>query len=141
MQELLAKLWSNEKDTLTLMFGSQSPSMGDQSVTHDMFFLKVIAVPPCRFRPPAVFGDQQFDHPQNSYLAEILRLSQLIVELQKSGAREDDFGKLVQSWLSLQEQVNYLCDSAGLQRASVAKYLQRASSSSWRRRRDYLGST
>ena len=112
VQELLAKLWNNERDTLTLMFGSQSPSLSEQVVTHNMFFIEVLSVPPCRFRPPAVFGDQQFDHPQNSYLAEIIRLSHFIVELQKSGAKEDDFGKLVQSWLSLQEQVNYFCDSS-----------------------------
>ena len=113
VHDLLARLWSNEHKVLTRIFGGRSSAEG---VTHAIFFTEIIAVPPSRFRPPAVFGDQQFDHPQNGYLAEIIRLGQRIVELQR---REGDFGRLVQSWLSLQEQVNYFADSS---RAPAGKH-------------------
>ena len=39
------------------------------------FFLKLLPVPPPRFRPPTKLGEMQAEHPQNVYLARLLRLN------------------------------------------------------------------
>ncbi len=128
----LKALWKNERETLDLIFSSakaggrgKNKSGNDQGNDHRIFFTEVIAVPPCRFRPPSVFGDSSFDHPQNTYLAEILKLSQRIVELRVStdtsdkkddttvrANSDDTFARLVQTWTNLQLQANYFYDSS-----------------------------
>ena len=115
--EHLKAIWNAEREVLELLFGSNKK---ENSVDFRMFFAEVIAVPPCRFRPPSVFNDSQFDHPQNTYLTEILKANQRIIDLNASqtekveDAEKDErhFGQLVQSWVTLQEQVNFLFDSS-----------------------------
>jgi DNA-directed RNA polymerase I subunit RPA1 len=143
--EHLRALWRNEFALLDLVFAHGSPRRHGKAgrkpapggsgggPDHRLFFTEVLAVPPCRFRPPSVFGDSSFDHPQNGYLVEILRLSQRILDLrlhakqqQQPGgsgkgkgdgggmgeASGDEFGQLVQAWVALQQQVNYFYDSS-----------------------------
>ena len=121
--EHLRRLWTNEKVLLGLVFGSDHLQSNEQ-----IFFTQVLAVSPCRFRPPSIFGDSQFDHPQNTYLSEILKLSQRLIELRvvdssdaKKVPEEESslnfeqvptFSRLVTTWVQLQEQVNYLFDSS-----------------------------
>ena len=45
------------------------------------FFQQVVAVPPSRFRPPAVMGDQIFEHPQNVWLGKIIQSNEQLREL------------------------------------------------------------
>lgn len=147
--EHLRQLWRNEAPILNLLFGSQLLSSGghhhqrpggsasNNLVDHRIFFTEAIAVPPCRFRPPSVFGGDRFDHPQNAYLLEIIKLNAQIVELRTDmrvqadassaqGKKELDrlerekgslFGDLIRTWVALQEQVNYLFDSSKNTRA------------------------
>ena len=98
-QDLLRRFWDNETALMSLVFG--------EGVTCDLFFMDVVPVPPNRFRPPAILGDQTFEHPQNTYLTQIIILGAKIRESQKKSAT----GDLLDAWLKLQEQVNYLCDS------------------------------
>lgn len=120
--EHLKKVWENERTLLELVFCAGAPLKDRPDFR--LFFTEVIAVPPCRFRPPSVFGDSQFDHPQNTYLTEILKLNQRIVDLRQEPKNVGDdiedpkFAQLVQTWISLQEQINYLFDSARNQPSS-----------------------
>lgn len=138
--EHLKSLWRNERTLLDMIFASGSVGkrlakgkpvpQSTQSASeqdHRIFFTEVIAVPPCRFRPPSVFGDSSFDHPQNTYLVEILRLSQRLVEIRQQVPKQEskdeeeepiktgsttDFARLVDTWGQLQLQVNYFYDSS-----------------------------
>lgn len=141
--EHLRNLWKNEREVLDLIFAHNIPHASSLKKANKkaettinvpdwrIFFTEVIAVPPCRFRPPSVFGDSSFDHPQNTYLTDIIRLSQKIVDLRQqskasknnsSSAKGDEkieviidegsFAKLVETWVSLQQQVNYFYDSS-----------------------------
>lgn len=142
--EHLKALWRNERPVLDLVFNSnaltagakrlirgQRPEAtpGSQQQDHRIFFTEVIAVPPCRFRPPSVFGESSFDHPQNTYLTEIIRLGQRLIEIRQQCKLQDDgltkdklaaeavvnateFARLVETWSQLQLQVNYFYDSS-----------------------------
>lgn len=133
--EHLKKIWENEHQLLELLYSSSNTR---NRPDFRLFFAQVIAVTPCRFRPPTVYGESQFDHPQNMYLSEILKLNQRIIDLRMEpksmindggvgdddddgkGAVSDDpkFEQLVQTWISLQEQVNYFFDSSHNTQAS-----------------------
>lgn len=128
--EHLRELFVVEGDLLRLVFASQDRHTAcDQIVDHRIFFTQVLAVTPCRFRPPAILGDSVFDHPQNGYLAEIIRLNARLLELgagvNSSSKTEQVAGKaeqatasstplshIIEGWTQLQEQVNFLFDSS-----------------------------
>ena len=122
--EHLKKIWENEHVLLEFLYCGGAGS-GEERPDFRLFFTEVIAVPPCRFRPPSVFGDSQFDHPQNTYLTAILKLNQRVIDLRQEPKNMDDeplddpkFGQMMQTWISLQEQVNYLFDSSHNQLSS-----------------------
>lgn len=117
VMEHLKALFAMEGDLLKLIFSSQDVRLrSEQAIDHRIFFTQVLAVPPCRFRPPSVFGDSSFDHPQNGYLADILRFNAKLVELgavnsgNANGTANNT--KIVEGWIQLQEQVNYFFDSS-----------------------------
>lgn len=140
--EHLKALWRNERAVLDLVFNSNALTAGPKRLVkgqrpesapgnqqdHRIFFTEVIAVPPCRFRPPSVFGESSFDHPQNTYLTEIIRLGQRLIEIRQLCKLQDDgsnsklaveavgnaaeFARLVETWNQLQLQVNYFYDSS-----------------------------
>jgi len=51
-----------------------------------MFFLRVLCVPPSRFRPPTRFGDMLVDHPQNVYFKHILDMDAKLQKMQRGEA-------------------------------------------------------
>lgn len=117
--EHLKLLFEREGDLLRLIFQSQDRNIKaqDQAIDHRLFFTQVLAVTPNRFRPPSMFGDSSFDHPQNGYLAEILRVNAKLIELgaaQTVSANNENpnFSKLIEGWVQLQEQVNFYFDSS-----------------------------
>ena len=116
VMEHLKALFVSEGDLLKLIFSSQDARLrSEQVIDHRIFFTQVLAVPPCRFRPPSVFGDSSFDHPQNGYLADILRFNAKLVELgaaSNSASSTTPTTKIVEGWIQLQEQVNYFFDSS-----------------------------
>ena len=117
VMEHLKALFGNEGDLLKLIFTSQDVRLrSEQVVDHRIFFTQVLAIPPCRFRPPSVFGDSSFDHPQNGYLADILRFNAKLIDFGASSASASSLGapttKIVEGWIQLQEQVNYFFDSS-----------------------------
>lgn len=132
----LSKLWKNEPELLSLMFGAHSSNrvnFSTQNSGEAIFFIQALPVPPSRFRPPSLMNGQRFEHPQNIYLQQILRLNQQILELSSSGEKnveksldqhvdepikpedtksEDVTSEIVETWVKLQEQVNFLFDSS-----------------------------
>lgn len=115
VMEHLKALFATEGDLLALIFTSQDVRLrSEQVVDHRIFFTQVLAIPPCRFRPPSVFGDSSFDHPQNGYLADILRFNSKLLELGANTpvSNINPTSKIVDGWIQLQEQVNYFFDSS-----------------------------
>ena len=117
--EHLKALFEREGDLLRLIFQSQDRRNSEQAIDHRIFFTQILAVTPNRFRPPSIFGESSFDHPQNGYLAEILRLNAKLIELGASEMQKNvtesanpQFAKLIEGWVQLQEQVNYYFDSS-----------------------------
>jgi hypothetical protein len=83
----LQLLWKNELTVLTAIYNSTSnadvcPATALQRQQDwRMLFVRVLAVPPSRFRPPVVLGELTFDHAQNHYYKKIIELNSLILEL------------------------------------------------------------
>lgn len=93
-----------------------------------IFFMRVVLVPPNRFRPMGKVGDVVSDHPQNAHLKKILecnyKLQVLQGELGQPKADSTDseadeaakstahFSKLASGWIDLQNAVNCYMDSA-----------------------------
>ena len=84
-----------------------------------VFFLRALAVPPNRFRPPSVLGDQKYEHGQNVALQRILNAA-LSLQSSPSAAeaaalapaeRAAEQERFTQGWLRLQQEVNALIDS------------------------------
>lgn len=86
-------------------------------------FLRVLSIPPPRFRPPTKLGDQQFEHPQNIYLSKIIRLNDTLVDLglgTRTGRQANmrggvDLKQALSTWMELQNCVNGLMDSTKVQ--------------------------
>jgi DNA-directed RNA polymerase I subunit RPA1 len=90
-----------------------------------LFFMRVIPVPPPRFRPPQILGEAQYEHAQNIYLTKIIRDSDALVELGLATAEDAsrsfagvDMKKAIATWMDLQNCVNGFMDST---KASTTK--------------------
>ncbi|KAJ3076907.1 hypothetical protein HDU98_011003 [Podochytrium sp. JEL0797] len=133
-------LFQRDAKILNMVFGT-SPDLrraGQKSrvTSPSIFFLDVVAVPPSRFRPASKMGDMVFEDAQNLHLTEILKanvyLRQQRIEwksetdriLTAAGGNKSkisaESAALLSSYLQrigngcikLQEEVNYLIDSA-----------------------------
>ena len=120
-------MWDKENAFMDHLFGSIMYGKGNKrKSTFEIFFLDVIPVAPTKFRPISKMGDKQFDHPQNTFLVEIIKSNNSIVELSRlkrdlkekvqEGAEQlqnnrNPFVGMITSWISLQESVNNLHDS------------------------------
>ena len=80
-------LWKKEPLLLHACFGlalaSSSVDSPPMCVDSDekgyrMLFLRVLPIPPSRFRPPQKVGDIETEHAQNMHLANVLALSERI---------------------------------------------------------------
>jgi DNA-directed RNA polymerase I subunit RPA1 len=69
----LARVWRQEAEVVSRIWGRRPG--GEINVEgYRAFFAQTIAVPPSRFRPPAVMAGMTFDHPHNAALAKVLGL-------------------------------------------------------------------
>lgn len=116
VQEHFKLLWVREGKLLDAIFGSNPPN---RTSSWEMFFYSTIAVPPNRFRPMNVMEDQTFEHSQNTYLTEILKTNNRIIQLSQSDKGEKDstaldasFKSTIDAWLHLQQQANFFYDSS-----------------------------
>lgn len=71
----LRRLFKNEAEICSLVFGRHPVFGGDAAPSADVFFLEVICVTPTRFRPASVMGDQTFENAQNELLTKVLQTS------------------------------------------------------------------
>lgn len=79
-------VWKQNKDILDYIWG-RALSIDQREEVWQMFFIKVVLVPPSRFRPAAKIGDQSSEHPQNIHLSKIIEASEKIKTLQHQQLR------------------------------------------------------
>lgn len=109
----LVRLFENEKAIALVLYqprtiGSKAP----KDVTADMFFLHILPVPPICFRPPQAAGGEINENSSNKGLVKILQ-SCLAIRDHKAyhGDKPNSMHRLMQSFVTLQEDVNTLIDS------------------------------
>ncbi len=121
--------WQSAPALCAALFGSANNGS-------DIFFMRTVAVPPSRFRPPMVLGNMTVEHSQNNYLNKLLTLNQRIRDnvaassgdldaFKGADESDDDDGiaealrkaantasQTLQLWIDLQLNVNCYFDSA-----------------------------
>lgn len=88
--EVLSTLWGSMCDLLQHDERSGATETGYYAPPANnfrMFFLRVLSVPPSRFRPPTRFGDMLVDHPQNVYFKHILDMDAKLQKMQRGEVR------------------------------------------------------
>jgi DNA-directed RNA polymerase I subunit RPA1 len=128
----LRLLFAKESEILSLVFGPHGPtarrrdsaSSSSHRANPDMFFTEVVSVPPSRFRPASVMGEQTFENPQTELLGKVLTTTIQVrdnnLALSSKGAapemtndmRTRLYGNLLNSLFDLQVAVNSLVDTA-----------------------------
>lgn len=116
----LHRLFENESEIFTLLYQPRSWAKRDaKKANADMFFLHAIAVPPTRFRPPAMSGGVTREYTQNLQFAKILgdcfRIRDITVSMKDPETSLDKKRELLQrmysAFTTLQGTVNALLDS------------------------------
>lgn len=129
-------LWLNSGEILNFIW---CRALGKSAMVVDLataeswriFFMRVVLIPPNRFRPMGKVGDVTSEHPQNIHLKKILeqnlRIRVLQNELSKKGAAigaeadedneaparsQNELSRLISAWIQLQDAVNCYMDSS-----------------------------
>uniref|UniRef100_A0A3P9N1Q4 DNA-directed RNA polymerase subunit n=1 Tax=Poecilia reticulata TaxID=8081 RepID=A0A3P9N1Q4_POERE len=137
-REHISKLWEKEGFFLKFLFPGleeSSGSEGQKSFYPDLFFLELLVVPPCRYRPINRLGDQMFTNGQTVNMQAVMKdcgiirkLLALIAgekqteEVEETLDPEDQTflsgisgvtlpDKLYNMWIRLQSHVNIVFDS------------------------------
>lgn len=115
----LSELFAKEKEILDLVYNSRA-SKRATVITADMFFIKIILVPPNKFRPETRTGENEIaESAQNSLYKQILTQCENINQIRRElsgtadGAanRQSDFSTLQTFCVRLQDAVNSLIDN------------------------------
>lgn len=130
IHNILNAVFENEQDVLNKVFNSRpNPT---KKITADFFFLKTLIVPPTRFRLPSKLGDEIHENAQNELLSNVLKTCLLIRDLndQISNSTKDKitiderkilFNRLMNSFVTIQNDVNAFIDSTKNQNAPAGK--------------------
>lgn len=141
-REHVNKLWEKEGFFLKCLFSGLEDGMrskvGEGGFYPDLFFLELMVVPPCRYRPINRLGDQMFTNGQTVNMQAVMKDSAVIRKLlaliagEKIAQEEEDApeqndqmdqtfltgipgqtltDKLYNSWVRLQAHVNIVFDS------------------------------
>ncbi|XP_057705889.1 DNA-directed RNA polymerase I subunit RPA1 isoform X1 [Corythoichthys intestinalis] len=132
------KLWEKEGFFLKHLFSGlvdiQRSNKKHESFSPDLFFLELLVVPPCRYRPINRLGDQMFTNGQTVNLQAVMKDSTIVRKLlsliaAENGTKEDEAkeeedqsllsgipgltltDKLYNIWIRLQTHVNIVFDS------------------------------
>jgi len=102
----LKRTWEQEPFLCNALFGCS----GDLESTTDyqFYLMRVVPVPPSRFRPPMHLGDMAVEHGQTQYLSSILQLHESVGEFFQKG----NAPRAYSSWIELQTVVNCFMDSS-----------------------------
>uniref|UniRef100_A0AAX7W170 DNA-directed RNA polymerase subunit n=1 Tax=Astatotilapia calliptera TaxID=8154 RepID=A0AAX7W170_ASTCA len=90
---------------------------GGSSFYPDLFFLELLVVPPCRYRPINRLGDQMFTNGQTVNMQAVMKDCDIIRKLlaliagEKISVRTTLTDKLYNVWVRLQSHVNIVFDS------------------------------
>ena len=128
---ILNAVFRNEQQVIQYIFHSR-PNLSRKYVTADIFFMDVLVVPPTRFRLPSKLGDEVHENTQNQLLSKVLTTSLLIRDLNDEMAKLDKdkvsvedrkiiFSRLMNAFVTIQNDVNAFIDSTKAQRESGGK--------------------
>jgi len=142
----LKRLWQNESDIVSHIFnftlaeakrskfGSCPVVSTSSSSTYKIFFLRRIAVPPPRFRPPQKINGESFEHAQSVVLGKAISTSQALKNLYAERDEEEEDTKtsssnnglhkdtrILRTIVQLQETVNGFMDSTKASRSNGAE--------------------
>lgn len=110
-------LFEKESEILNLVYSSRPGSK--EVVKPEMFFIKNILVPPNKFRPAAIQGQNEvMEAQQNSAFTQILKSCDIFNQISRerqtgvsdSAARARNYRDLLQAMVALQDSVNALID-------------------------------
>ncbi|XP_028815371.1 DNA-directed RNA polymerase I subunit RPA1 isoform X2 [Denticeps clupeoides] len=80
-KEHIIQLWGKEGFFLNHLFSGLDTCSSDKDFKPDMFFLDILVVPPCRYRPINRLGDQMFTNGQTVNLQMVMKDSVIIQKL------------------------------------------------------------
>lgn len=117
-------LWKNENQILDLLYGSGTERISSPN----MFFIECVPVTPTRFRPISKMNEMMFEHPQNTWMTDMLKANIRIndIRIEEStklaeltygseqfiNTRNEFTKRIVDALISLQTAVNCLIDSS-----------------------------
>lgn len=130
VRNILRSLFHKEQAILQKVFHSR-PYQHDP-ISGDLFFKQSVLVPPTRFRLPSKLGDEIHENAQNELLSNIIKTSVLIRDLneritnmyKEKISGEDKkiiFNRLMNAFVTLQNDVNAFIDSTKNQNAPAGK--------------------
>uniref|UniRef100_A0A8C2EIP7 DNA-directed RNA polymerase subunit n=1 Tax=Cyprinus carpio TaxID=7962 RepID=A0A8C2EIP7_CYPCA len=102
-REHVIKLWEKEGFFLKHLFSGFDMNNSEKGFSPEVFFLELLVVPPCRYRPVNRLGDQMFTNGQTVNLQAVLKDNFLIQKLlaliaaEKTNAIEDTQTEIEQS--------------------------------------------
>lgn len=114
----LELLWKAEAPFLCRIFGaalwksaSPQPVLHVDPDGHSLFFLRVLAVAPSRFRPPMTGSTGEvIEHAQNVWLIKIINLSATLKNIDHEDS--STLSKMISTWVELQNEVNGYIDNS-----------------------------
>ncbi len=127
--------WNMESILCPKVFGS-AHSITSHGKGYSMFFMRVVPVPPSRFRPPMVMGTMTVEHAQNHYLNKVLELNDRLrtafatvqgidgeaeFNPEQLGDKDNIQAKAISTWIDLQTTVNCFIDSTKDPSAAAAE--------------------
>ncbi|KAK6459425.1 alpha subunit of RNA polymerase I [Scheffersomyces xylosifermentans] len=130
IRNILRSVFSNEQNIIQMVFHSRPYQT--ENVSADIFFRQSLLVPPTRFRLPSKLGDEIHENSQNELLSNILKTALLIRDLNDQisslvkgkislDERKVVFNRLMNSFVTLQNDVNAFIDSTKNQNAQAGK--------------------
>lgn len=102
-REHVTKLWEKEGFFLKHLFAGFDMNNSEKGFSPEVFFLEMLVVPPCRYRPVNRLGDQMFTNGQTVNLQAVLKDNFMIQKLlaliaaEKTSATEDTQTEMEQS--------------------------------------------
>ncbi|KAJ4758036.1 DNA-directed RNA polymerase subunit [Rhynchospora pubera] len=114
VEGILKDLWENEPRFCHLICDLQQStlSIAERETGYEMFFLKVVLVPPNQFRPSAGSPDSDrgiLEHPHNKLLSRVVGDN---IAFRSQLAANANSLEIVKSWMNLQRRINLLFDSS-----------------------------
>jgi DNA-directed RNA polymerase I subunit RPA1 len=81
---------------------------GDLDAGYRVFFLRAVAVPPSRFRPPMMLANMTVENAQNLYLNRLLVANDKVRTLMAAG----ELANAISTWIEMQTTLNIYFDSS-----------------------------